>query len=216
MAPDDRSSIPSTPVSVSLTVVGLTIALPLALVGLSAVTGVDAGPGNVFQDYQVFLAVMAAVSLLAVPYGVALGLATVPVAVRTGIGYGTGTRTSMGRRLLDHVAGAVLYAGLTTFAAGLALWTSVRLAGPVTLLESLGTGLGPASLLGGGLLVAGTFLGGRLHRRHDRDPGRDGRRVGICSLYAAALLPSPFVALILLEWLLLPGDLPGVGLPAPW
>lgn len=214
MAPDWRSSVPSTPELVSVVVLAVTVAIPFALVGLSTVTGWDVARMSVLEDYWFGLGLAAIGSLFAAPYGAVLGVATLPVAVRTATGYGTPTASEVVDGPGRHVAGAVLYAGLSTFAAGAALWAVFRLPPGQSSLR-LGPGVTVAALLAGGLVVAATFLAAQVYHWPAVGGTVDDGTVGWYALHAAGLLPAPFAALVVLEWVL-PVGLLDVVLHSPW
>lgn len=214
MAPEWRSRAPSTPELVSVVVLAVVVALPLALVGLSAITGWDVVQRDVLGVFWFGLGLAAVGGLFAAPYGAVLGVATLPVAVRTATGYGTPTASEGVDGPLEHVAGAVLYAALATFAGGAALWAVFRLPpGPSPL--RLGPGVTVAALLAGGLVVAATFLAAQVHHWTGVEGTVDDGTVGWFALHAAGLLPAPFAALVVLDWTL-PVSLLDVVLHSPW
>lgn len=200
MAPEGRSWVPPTPELVSVVVLAVTVSLPFALVGLSTVTGWNVARGDVLGAFWFGLGLSAVGSLFAAPYGAVLGVATLPVAVRTGAGYGTPTASGGFDGPGKHVAGAVLYAGLSTFAAGAALWAVVGLP-PGPSLRRLGPTATPSALLAGGLVVAATFFVAQVHHCAEVEGAVDDGTVGWYALHAAGLLPAPFAVLVVLEWL---------------
>lgn len=214
MAPEWRSSVPSTPELVSVVVLAVTVALPFGLVGLSTVTGWDVARASVLEEFWFGLGLVAVGGLFAAPYGAVLGVATLPVAARTVTGFGTPTASEGFDGAGEHVAGALLYAGLATFAGGAALWAVFRLPPSPSPLR-LGPGVTVAALLAGGLVVAATFLAAQVYHRTAVEGTVDGGTVGWYALHAAGLLPAPFAALVVLGWVL-PVGLLDVVLRSPW
>ena len=201
MAGDRSQPSLSTPGIVAVALLAVVVALPLALEGLATTTGIDVDQPSLFGEYWVVLGALAVGSFLSVPYGLALGLATLPVAARTGLGYGSPDATEGSGLGLDHVSGAVLYVFLAAFAAGHVLTTSLTVAGTPTLVGSLDSAFGPASLLAGSGVVASAFLAGQLYQYVLEDVALDGRTVAGYALYAAGLLPSPLATLLVVDWL---------------
>lgn len=201
MAAEDRWTVPSTPVVVSLVTLAFAGAVPLVLLGVATLTGWDLVRVDVVETYWFGLGLLAVGSLLTVPYGAVLGVLTLPVAVRTTAGYGTPSEMGRQERRRDHVAGAVLYAGLASFAAGAVFWATIQLP-PGSFRQRLGPSSGVAALLVGGLVVAATFLATQLYHRRRRDAAVDDRTRVVYALYAAGLPPAPFAALVVLDWLL--------------
>lgn len=214
MAPEWRSWAPSTSELVSVVVLAVAVALPFALVGLSTVTGWDVARASVLEEFWFGLGLVAVGGIFAAPYGTVLGVATLPVAVRTATGYGTPTASEGFDSPGQHVAGAVLYAGLSTFAAGAVLWAVFRFPpGPSPL--RLGPAVTVAALLAGGLVVAATFTVAQVHHRTAVKGTVAQGTVGWYALHAAGLLPAPFAALVVLDWIL-QVSLLDVVLRSPW
>ena len=212
---DEQSGVRvSTPEAVGLTVLATTVSLPLAVEGLTTLTGLEAGAIQVFGGSWVVLGALALGSALAVPYGAVLGLATLPVSVRTDPGYGPPAGAGRFDHRLEHLAGGVLYASLATFSAGVGLAATARVDPSGTLLADVASVPGIAALLAGSAVVAAAFLAAQCYQHRARNAGVDDRVLVGYSLYAAALLPAPFAALAVLD-LLVAADVWAVAIVGP-
>jgi hypothetical protein len=205
MVGSGRRAVPSTWVVVSVAAVAVWVLFPLAVAGATTLAGLDVQPAAGADAYWLLLGVAAPVSLLAFPYGLAVGLVTLPALRRFGLGYvssGTAALAEWRPRARDHVGAATLYAMLTTLAAGAGLATALRLFAGGGIDPGSGAGYTVALMVFGGLFVAGAFFAVQCYGHTADETGLDGRHLAGYAAYALALLSSPFVSLAVLDRLL--------------
>lgn len=208
MATSERRTLPSTWEVAALAALAAWLVLPLLVVGATMLMGVPVDTPAPGEHYWIFVVAAAVVSPLAAPYGCVLGFVTMPLHRRLGAGYATAVSPSSdvdGAGDVGHVLAAILLAVLTTFAAVAVLATRSWLAGPGIapipgrVLANPAVSL--AMLCLAGSFVAAPFLFSQGYRVAAAG-ALDGREVAVYAAYALTLLPSPLVALAVLDWLL--------------